>query len=52
MGYLQILATAASMVLTYGGVAGTDALLERIASAIDIAQPAPPVPEQGEDEEP
>jgi len=51
MGYLQILVAAASMALTYGGVIGTDLLLERMASGGAIEQPAAATPDPGESEE-
>jgi len=50
MGYVQVMVAAATMAVTYGGVIGTDMLLERIGGA-SVEQSLPAAPEAGEQEE-
>ena len=51
MGYLQMLVTAASLALTYGGLVGADMLMNRMASEPGLEQPAPAAANAGEEEE-
>ncbi len=50
MGTLQMMVAAATMALTYGGVVGTDMLLERIGGGA-VEQSAPATPDAGEPDE-